>query len=84
MPEPGGSANSLPARVIEALPSALFRVELQGSGRGQATVHLDAGSGLLRVRPGDEVLVQLSPLDPGRGRIVGSLASPLPDGGTAG
>jgi translation initiation factor IF-1 len=64
-------AEALAARVVEALPSALFRVELLSEGRPRATVHLAPGSGPLRVREGDEVLVQLSPVDPGRGRIVG-------------
>jgi translation initiation factor IF-1 len=64
-------APALPARVVEILPSALFRVELSAPGRPQATVHLAPEAGLLRVRPGDAVLVRLSPVDPGRGRIVG-------------
>ena len=67
MPEEAGLA----ARVVEGLPSGLFRVELLSAGRPQATVHVAAGSGPLRVREGDEVLVQLSPTDPARGRIVG-------------
>jgi translation initiation factor IF-1 len=72
MPEGRESSEvSLAARVVEALPSALFRVELLAEGRPRATVHLAPGSGVLRVREGDEVLVQLSPVDPGRGRIVG-------------
>ncbi len=75
-PVPGAPGATLAARVVEALPSALFRVELQREGRPQATVHVAAESGLLRVRPGDEVLVQLSPVDPGRGRIVGRQAAP--------
>ena len=58
------------ARVVEGLPSGLFRVELLRAGRPRATVHVDAGSGPLRVREGDEVLVELAPADPGRGRIV--------------
>jgi translation initiation factor IF-1 len=70
MPEQEGAA-PLAARVLEALPSALYRVELLSEGRPRATVHVAAGSGPLRVREGDEVLVQLSPQDPGRGRIVG-------------
>jgi translation initiation factor IF-1 len=72
MPEAaGGEAPALSARVVEILPSALFRVELAGQGRPQATVHLAPEAGLLRVRPGDAVLVRLSPVDPGWGRIVG-------------
>ena len=68
MPEDG---NTLAARVVEGLPSGLFRVELLSAGRPRATVHVASGSGPLRVREGDEVLVQLSPTDPARGRIVG-------------
>jgi translation initiation factor IF-1 len=68
---PEAEARTLPARVLEALPSALYRVELLSEGRPRATVHVEGGTGPLRVREGDEVLVQLSPLDPGRGRIVG-------------
>jgi translation initiation factor IF-1 len=70
MPEPAAKA-PLAARVLELLPSALFRVELAGQGRPQATVHVAPEAGLLRVRAGDEVLVKLSAVDPGRGRIVG-------------
>ena len=69
---PEGSAG-LAARVVEGLPSGLFRVELLSAGRPRATVHVDAGSGPLRVREGDEVLVELSPADPRRGRIVAQL-----------
>jgi translation initiation factor IF-1 len=72
MPEATDPMDSegLPARVLEVLPSALFRVELLSQGRPRATVHVEAASGPLRVREGDEVLVRLSPQDPGRGRIV--------------
>ena len=71
MPEPAAEAPALAARVVELLPSALFRVELAGQGRPQATVHVAPEAGMLRVRAGDEVLVRLSAVDPGRGRIVG-------------
>ena len=71
MPEPAAEVPALPARVVELLPSALFRVELAGQGRPQATVHVAPEAGMLRVRAGDEVLVRLSAVDPGRGRIVG-------------
>jgi translation initiation factor IF-1 len=57
------------ARVIESLEKALYRVELATSGRPRVTAHL-ANEALLRVRPGDEVVVELSPYDDGRGRIV--------------
>ena len=59
------------ARVIEALPNALYRVQLDAGARGFATVHVPSGSSLLRVRAGDEVIVELMPYDASRGRIVG-------------
>ena len=71
MSGPGEEAPlSVEARVIEALPNALFRVELLGERRGRATAHVAGSSGLLRLRPGDEVVVELLPYDMTRGRIV--------------
>jgi len=61
----------VPGRVVERLPNALYRVELAASGRPQVTAHAAEEAGLLRIRPGEAVLVELSAYDPGRGRIVG-------------
>ena len=58
-------------RVVQQLPNALYRVELASPGRPQVTAHVGGESSLLRLRPGDTVEVELSPYDPGRGRIVG-------------
>ena len=58
-------------RVVEQLPHALYRVELASEGRPEVTAHAAGDAGLLRIRPGDRVLVELSANDPGRGRIVG-------------
>ena len=66
-----GADPDYPARVIEVLPSALFRVELETEGRPRVTAHLAPEAGVLRVRAGDAVVVRLSAGDPGRGRIVG-------------
>ncbi len=60
----------VPARVVEALPNALFRLELLTGERPRVTAHVAPEASLLRVRPGDGVLVELSAYDPGRGRIV--------------
>ena len=59
------------ARVVEVLPSSLFRVETLGeSGKvRQLTAHC-AAQDALRVRPGDVVVVEFSPFDLSRGRIV--------------
>lgn len=58
------------ARVLEALPNALFKVELLLERPGQATVHAAGSAALQRLLPGDEVVVELMPYDPTRGRIV--------------
>jgi translation initiation factor IF-1 len=58
------------ARVLEALPNSLFKVELLVQQRGQATVHAAGPAALVRLLPGDEVVVELMPYDPTRGRIV--------------
>ena len=58
------------ATVREALPNALYRVELQGGSRGALVAHVAGESSLLRLRPGDPVVVEIAPYDTGRGRIV--------------
>ena len=78
MPEPAGRPRTEGAReallvegtVREQLPNALFRVELSGGDRGSVTAHVAGESSLLRLRPGDEVVVEMAPYDAGRGRIV--------------
>jgi translation initiation factor IF-1 len=56
--------------VREALPNALFRVELATGERPAVTAHVAGESSLLRLRPGDPVVVEIAPYDAGRGRIV--------------
>jgi translation initiation factor IF-1 len=67
---PDAEAPQLNARVLEALPNALYRVQLESGARAQALVHVGGGGGLLRILPGDAVVVELMPYDPARGRIV--------------
>jgi translation initiation factor IF-1 len=55
--------------VIEALPNALYRVELGGAPRRRVLAHVSS-SAILRLLPGDAVVVELAPYDEGRGRIV--------------
>jgi translation initiation factor IF-1 len=70
MPEAAREAVAVDAIVREALPNALYRVELLTEARGTATAHAGGAAGLLRLRPGDEVVVELMPYDMTRGRIV--------------
>ena len=56
--------------VVEALPSALYRVEIEG--RHRITAHLGEGTdrNFVRVLVGDRVVVELTARDLTRGRIV--------------
>ena len=65
----GQDANVASARVVEALPNALYRVELE-PGRERITAHVSGSGGLLRLLPGEDVLVEITPYDTTRGRIV--------------
>ena len=69
MPEAEGQAIEVEGRVTEALPNAMYRVEIEGERRTQVVAHV-ATPALLRVLPGDSVVVALTAYDPTRGRIV--------------
>jgi translation initiation factor IF-1 len=58
------------AIVVELLPSAIVKVKLENEAVVLAHAAGAAKANFLRVRPGDRVSVELSPHDPGRGRIV--------------
>ena len=60
----------LQAKVIEALPNAMFRVELEGGHRVLAHVSGKMRMNFIRILPGDMVTVEMSPYDLNRGRIV--------------
>ncbi len=56
--------------VAEALPNAMFKVELQNGHRVLAHISGKMRMNFIRVVPGDKVLVELSPYDLKRGRIT--------------
>lgn len=58
------------ATVLELLPNAIVRVKLANQGLVLAHAAGAAKTNFMRVRPGDRVQVELSPNDPGRGRII--------------
>jgi translation initiation factor IF-1 len=56
--------------IIEALPSATFKVELENGHRILAYISGKMRRHYLRILPGDRVKVELSPYDLSRGRVV--------------
>ncbi len=56
--------------VVEPLPNAFFRVELQNGHRVLARVSGKIRMNFIRILPGDRVLVELSPYDLSQGRIT--------------
>ncbi len=64
-------AISVEAVVMEPLPNAMFKVKLD-NGDHQVLAHVSGKmrKSFIKVLPGDRVLVELSPYDLTRGRIV--------------
>jgi translation initiation factor IF-1 len=57
-------------KVIEPLPNAMFRVELENGHRVLAHISGKMRMHFIKILPGDRVTVELSPYDLTRGRIV--------------
>lgn len=66
----GKGAIRLQATVKEALPNAMFRVELENGHKILAHVSGKMRMHFIRILPGDIVMVEMSPYDLNRGRIV--------------
>lgn len=60
----------LQAKVTEALPNAMFRVQLEGGHQIIAHVSGKMRMHFIRILPGDTVTVEMSPYDLTKGRIV--------------
>jgi translation initiation factor IF-1 len=60
--------------VVEQLPSALYRVRLEGGTLVMAHIADRMDRNFVRVLVGDRVRLELSPVDRGRGRIVEKIA----------
>ncbi|MCX8007253.1 MAG: translation initiation factor IF-1 [Coriobacteriia bacterium] len=56
--------------VIEPLPNAMFRVELDNGHKVLAHISGKMRMHYIRILPGDRVVVELSPYDLSRGRIT--------------
>ena len=58
------------AKVVEALPNAVFRVQLDNGHQLMAHVSGKMRMHYIRILPGDTVTVEVSPYDLAKGRIV--------------
>jgi translation initiation factor IF-1 len=67
---PAKGAIRLQAKVIDALPNAMFNVELENGHRILAHVSGKMRMNFIRILPGDSVTLELSPYDLTRGRIT--------------
>ena len=67
---PKEDAIEVEGRVVETLPNAMFRVELDKGHRVLAHISGKMRLHFIKILPGDRVTVELSPYDLSRGRIV--------------
>ncbi len=65
-----GDAIQVEGKVLETLPNAMFRVELDNGHKVLAHISGKMRMHYIRILPGDSVTVELSPYDLSRGRIV--------------
>jgi translation initiation factor IF-1 len=70
LPKPKEDAIVLEGTVIEPLPNAMFRVELENGHKVLAHISGKMRMHYIRILPGDKVQVELTPYDLARGRIT--------------
>ena len=63
-------AIELEATVVEALPNAVFKVELENKHQVLAHISGKMRKNFIRILPGDRELVEVTPYDLTRGRII--------------
>ena len=56
--------------VVEAMPNAMFKVEIQGGHQLLAHIYGKLRMNFIRILPGDKVTVEMSPYDLSKGRIT--------------
>lgn len=67
---PKEEAIQVEGTIIEPLPNAMFRVELENGHKVLAHISGKMRMHFIKILPGDQVTVELSPYDLGRGRIT--------------
>ena len=70
LPKPKDDAIVLEGTISESLPNAMFRVELDNGHKVLAHISGKMRMHYIRILPDDRVVVELSPYDLTRGRIV--------------
>ena len=70
LPKPKEDAIVLEGTVVEPLPNAMFRVQLENGHQVLAHVSGKMRMNYIRILPGDRVQVELTPYDLARGRIT--------------
>ncbi|MDL1963649.1 MAG: translation initiation factor IF-1 [Deltaproteobacteria bacterium] len=67
---PKEEAIKVEGKVIESLPNAMFKVELENKHQVLAHISGKMRMHFIKILPGDKVTVELSPYDLSRGRIT--------------
>ncbi|MBI3354628.1 MAG: translation initiation factor IF-1 [Nitrospirota bacterium] len=67
---PKEEAIEVSGKIIETLPNAMFRVELDNGHKILAHISGKMRMHFIKILPGDKVTVELSPYDLTRGRIT--------------
>jgi translation initiation factor IF-1 len=67
---PKEDAIEVEGKVVEPLPNAMFRVELPNGHKVLAHISGKMRMHYIKILPGDKVILELSPYDLSRGRIV--------------
>ncbi len=70
LPKPKEDAIVLEGTILESLPNAMFRVELENGHKVLAHISGKMRMHYIRILPGDKVQVELTPYDLSRGRIT--------------
>ena len=69
LPKPKDDAIVLEGTILESLPNAMFRVELENNHKVLAHISGKMRMHYIRILPGDKVKVEMSPYDLSKGRI---------------
>ena len=65
-----GDAIQVEGKVLETLPNAMFRVELENGHKVLAHISGKMRMHYIKILPGDTVTIELSPYDLSRGRVI--------------